>query len=155
MKAVAEIAIVGLIGTFAIIAGILIPPSVIKSTVGKEAILTYRFEKIQHALLTLFSSYENEKSVYETIGTNILLKKPTNTLKPQFDGLVGENYCISIIREGTQLPTGSVIAPPPREFLSGEILRSTCPADGVQFNTILVLPYNKNSLVEVIGIGVE
>lgn len=156
MKSVAEIVIVGLIGTFTIVAGTIIPPSVIKLAVVEELVQTYNFEKAQHALLTLFSVNEGDRSVYEIIGTSTLLKKPTNAVKPQFDSLFreNENYCIALIRKNILL-TGYAVTSPTTEVSQERILRGACPLSGTQFNTIIVVPYNKKSLVEIIGIGIK
>lgn len=146
MKSVAEIAIVALIGTFTLIAGIIIPPSVITTTVDKETILAYKFEKAQHGLLSLLSSTQDGKSVYELMGEKILLEDSVDITKSQnnFEKLVGTNYCILINPEvkgvvGTQ-----------ENILDAKI----CEVDTI-FNTIIVKPYNKDSLVDVIGIGIK
>ena len=75
--------------------------------------------------------------------------KPTDSkLKTDFDKLLGNNYCISIqsnTRAITTIPTVD----------TGSILKNSCTPTGAQFNTILVLPYNKDSLVKVIGIDLK
>ena len=146
MKSVAEIAIVALIGTFTLIAGIIIPPAIIKTTVDKETILAYKFEKAQYGLLSLLSSTQDGKSVYELMGEKILLKDSVDITRSQnnFEKMVGTNYCILINPEvkgvvGTQ-----------EDILDAKI----CEVDAI-FNTVIVKPYNKDSLVDVIGIGVK
>ena len=141
MKSVAEIAIVGLIGTFTIVAGILIPPSFIKSTIGKELLLTYNFETAQNGLLTFLSSMQDGKSTYELIGTKIILKNSAdiNKVRGVFDKIVIDN-CILVNPEDKVA----------KDAFTGNV----CEVNA-QFNTIIVVPYNKNSLVEVIGIGVK
>lgn len=146
MKGVAEIAIVGLIGTFTIVAGIIIPPSIIKTTVGRELVIAYNFEKAQHELLSLVSSTQDGRPVYELIGLKIILKDTVDINKAQniFTKAIKTSYCIVVNPQikgvqGTQ----------------EEILKSgVCEIEGV-FNTVIVLPYNKEALVKVIGIGVK
>ena len=145
MKAVAEIAIVGLIGTFTIIAGIIIPPAVIKTTIGKELLLTYNFEKAQHGLLSLVSSTQDGKSVYELMGTKMLIKD-TDISKSvgTFNKIIGTSYCI--------------VADPEVKGIEGTpeaISNSKICEVSAAFTTIMVVPYNKDSLVKVIGMGVK
>lgn len=147
MKSVAEIAIIGLIGTFSIIAGIVIPPTVMKSTVGKELLLSYNFEKAQHGLLSLLSSTQNNKPVYELISTKMLIKNSDylNTEMQNifaiFDRAIGTSYCILIDPDEQRIQ---------KDAFTGKV----CEADAI-FNTIIVVPYNKDALVKVLGFGVK
>lgn len=146
MKSVAELAIVALIGTFTLIAGIVIPPSVIKTTIDKEIILAYKFEKAQHGLLSLLSSSQNGKPVYELMSTKMLLEDSIDLTKTEntFAKVINASYCILVN------PEIKGVKETPEDILSAKI----CEVDAV-FNTIIVVPYNKDSLVEVIGIGVK
>ena len=146
MKAVAEIAIVGLIGTFTIIAGIIIPPSVIKTTIGKELLLTYSFEKAQHGLLSFLSSTQDGKPVYEMVGTNLVIKDSADISKAQnnLNKVMGTSYCI-VLNPEVKEAKGTQDA-----ISNAQICEITA-----SFNTIIVVPYNKDSLVRVIGMGVK
>ena len=149
MKGIAELAIMALIGTVTIMASIVLPPAIIRSTIDKETFFTYDFEKSQNALIALFSLEKNGKTFYEQAGTSLVLNKPvTSPLKSDFDKLVGTTYCISEIKS-SPLPTGAIIGIPP----SSKIISDVCQNFDVEFNTIISVPYNKVSLVKVIGIG--
>lgn len=141
MKSIAEIAIVGLIGTFTIVAGIIIPPSVIKSTIGKELVLTYDFETAQNGLLTFLSSTQDGKPTYELVGSKIILRNAVDINKARgvFDKIVIDN-CILVN---------------PEDKVTKDVFTGKVCEVNAQFNTIIVVPYNKNSLVEIIGIGVK
>lgn len=144
MKSVAEIAIIGIIGTVSIIAGIVIIPAVMKSTVGKELLLSYNFEKAQHGLLSLLSSTQNSKPVYELISTKIIIKNSdylSTEMQDIFGKAIGTNYCILVDpdKQGAQ-----------KDAFTGKV----CEVDTI-FNTIIVVPYNKDALVKVIGFGVK
>ncbi|MEK6909816.1 MAG: hypothetical protein AABW61_01935 [Candidatus Aenigmatarchaeota archaeon] len=144
MKSVAEIAIIGLIGTVSIIAGIVIPPAVMKSTVGKELLLSYNFEKAQHGLLSLLSSTQNDKPVYELISTKIIIKNSdylSSEMQNIFAKAIGANYCILVDSDEQRAQ---------KDAFTGKV----CEVD-TTFNTIIVVPYNKDSLVKVIGFGVK
>lgn len=144
MKSVAEIAIIGLIGTVSIIVGIVIPPTVMKSTVGKELLLSYNFEKAQHGLLSLLSSTQNNKPVYELISTKILIKNSdylSTEMQNIFAKAIGTSYCILVDPDEQMIQ---------KDAFTGKV----CEADAI-FNTIIVVPYNKDSLVKVIGFGVK
>lgn len=143
MKSIAEISIVALIGTFTIVAGIVIPPSVIKTTVDRETVLAYKFENAQHGLLSLVSSTQDGKSVYELLGTKILVSSIDVTkAKNNLDNTISTDYCILVSPEVVGVKT--------KDPLSDKI----CEIEAA-FNTIIVVPYNKDSLVKVIGMGVK
>jgi len=249
MKSIAQFLLVGLIGTSTIIIGVLIPPLIVQTTVDKELLFTYGYEKAEHSLLSLLSLVEDGKSVYEVLGMRALLNNPEglSQLKIKFDQLLGEN-CISVtkrITPGSPQLTGYNEGPTQyvtwaqqtykvavqnlgdvdagvfnikwfvddsqegfgshngiprgttanndndeltRTFSDGgphiieyaidvdnhitesneddnkikfyvstgpqpEFLSNTCPESTIKFDTILVLPYNKNSLAEIIRIG--
>lgn len=88
-QALPEIPLIGLIGTITIIVGILIPTSVIKTTIDKELNSTYEYERMQYALLTLMSSTHEGKPVYELLADNI--NKPQNLkfLNNDLEKLIG------------------------------------------------------------------
>lgn len=145
MKSVAEIAIIGLIGTFTIVAGIIIPPSVIKSTIGKEILLTYNFEKAQYGLITFLSSTQDDKIVYELVGTKILLKDvDISEAQNTFNKVIATNYCIVVDPEIRGM-----------QGAQGDISNTNICEVNAAFNTIMVVPYNNEALVKVIGMGVE
>ncbi len=143
MKSVAELAIVALIGTVTIMAGIIIPPAVIKTTVGKEILLAYKFENAQHGLLSLLSSTQDGKQVYELIGMKIILGDSIDMTKvtSAFDKTINSNYCI-------------LVDPKSAGVQKDALTSSVCQADAI-FNTVIAMPYNKDSLVKVVGIGVK
>lgn len=144
MKSVAEIAIIGLIGTVSIIAGIVITPTVMKSTVGNELLLSYNFEKAQHGLLSLLSTTQNNKPVYELISTKIIIKNSdylSSEMQNIFGNAIGTNYCILVD------PDEQVAQ---KDAFTGKV----CEVDTI-FNTIIVVPYNKDALIKVIGFGVR
>lgn len=142
MKALAELTIVALIGTFTIVAGILIPPSVIKTTIAKEQVLAYKFETAQHGLLSLLSSTQDGRSVYELFGTKILLGDSISISTTVFDTTIRLAYCILVNPQ---------VVGAERDVLKDV---PSCEVDAI-FNTLVVVPYNKKSLVEVIGMGVK
>ncbi len=169
MKGMAEIPLVGLIGTITIIAGILIPPTVVTTTIDNELVLTYKWEKAQGMLLTLFSLEESGDSAYQRLGEKLLfdsmfeckLEKdcpedfvcsggkcilPTEDLKDKIDKIAGEKYCITagIVDEGNQA-----------DEANNEILKDSCNKRNTNFVTLIVLPYNKENLVKNVAIGVE
>ncbi|MBI1978664.1 MAG: hypothetical protein HYS62_01220 [Candidatus Aenigmarchaeota archaeon] len=249
MKSIAQLPLVGLIGTFTIIVGIIVPPAIIKTTVDKELLITYGFEKEQHGLLVLLS-VKNGKSVYEILSIEALLNEPEglSDLKNKFDKLI-EGNCISVSKpvkdgfpeltgynegptnyqigepqiykiavqnlgdvdsgqfnikwfvDGSQVGHGSHNGVPKNETVNNdndelihtfndagphliqylidsenkvtesneddnrisfyvaesqqpEFLNKPCDDSVIEFNTIIALPYNKNSLIELIRIGV-
>lgn len=142
MKSIAELAIVALMGTVAIMAGIIIPPYVIKTTIDKETLLAYKFEQTQHSLLSFLSSTQDGKSVYELFGTKVIVESTDITkAKNNFDKVISTNYCILIDPKLVGVE---------KDIVSDK----TCQVEAV-FNTVMVVPYNKDSLVKVIGIGVK
>lgn len=155
MKALAEIALIGFIGTFTIMLGIIVPPSIIKTTIHEQADFTYNFEKVQHALLSLFSSTIDGQDTYELIGINFLIeRKDSNVLEEKLDELLDTDYCLSMIKQTTPT-TGYVIAPPITPGPVVQFLGTKCFATDVNFNTIFVQPYNKEALVKIMRIGIE
>ncbi|MBI2084096.1 MAG: cellulase family glycosylhydrolase [Candidatus Aenigmarchaeota archaeon] len=134
MKSLAELPLIGLIGTMTIMAGLIVPPTVVKMTADRELVYTYESEKTQHALLALLSSESADKTTYETIGTNYILNKPTNgAIKSQFEKLVGtDNYYISIGIEPRELPAEppEEEAPPPEEEAPPTPTLSLCRGSG-------------------------
>ena len=124
-------------------AGIVLPPSVIKTTVDRETVLAYKFENAQHGLLSLVSSTQDGKSVYELLGTKILVNSiDVEKAKNNLDKSISTNYCILVSPE--------VVGVNPSDALNDK----PCEVEAV-FNTIIVVPYNKDSLVKVIGMGVK
>lgn len=178
MKAIAQIPLIGLIGTFTIIVGIIAPPAIIKTAIDKELLITYGFEKEQHGLLILFYSSQADKSAYELLGEKALFENYTCTidtecpndytcdtvikkcsgqstkpLKDRLDNVLGEDkYCITT-EVTAQLPTGEAVAPP-LVPPSDQILKRVCASNTIQFNVAIVLPYNKESLTKIIRIGI-
>lgn len=137
---------IGLIGTMTIMAGLVIPPAVVKMTADNELAYTYEFEKMQSSLLALLSAEDRGKTVYETIGTDYVLGNPTRgDVKTQFEQLVVKDYFVAIISEHAA-PTST--APP------GGILTDQPTEARIIFNTVFVLPYNEESLVKILGIGI-
>ena len=186
MRAIAQIPLIGLIGTFTIIAGIVVPPSIIKITIAKESVFTYAYEKGQHALLTLFYSSQGDKSTYAILSEKALFQSfecdptkgvdsnpscpneykcdkalkiciniaVTKPLKTRLDEVIGKDkYCITTENpKPPQIISGrkeQITSPEP----SDEILRTICPISSIRFNTAIVLPYNKDSLIKIIRIG--
>lgn len=103
MKAV-SLPFIGFGLTISLMVGLLAPTALIRTTIEKELLLTYRYEQAQHALLTLLSLNTGEKNVYQILSTKALLNEAEglSELKTKFDQLVGKN-CISI---QTTVPPG-------------------------------------------------
>lgn len=195
MKSVA-LPFIMMIGTFTIVAGTLIPVAIVKTTIDKELLVTYGYEKVQHALLTLFYSSHAGKSVYQILSekafvdslncdinndcptgytcelkscvikcdSDLNLNCPvgyqcvnkrcsTKPLKDRLDKVAGPDYCIKTEPTSKKLPTGfSELIPdiPP----SSEVLKTACVSNVIPFTSFIVLPYNKDSLIKLIRIGV-
>jgi hypothetical protein len=171
-----------MIGTATLIFGTLIPPAVVKLTIDKELILTYEYEKSQHALLSLLYSHFggrdtysvlSEKAFFENLDCNSNGNQPdgsnpacpagytcrvnscagvtTRVLKEKLDDVIGPAYCITT-ETPKKILTGRVIAP--EGETSNEVLKRVCAStDGIRFDTIIVLPYNKAELVKLLRIG--
>lgn len=250
MKAV-SLPFIGLVLTISLMVGLLAPTALIRTTIDKELLLTYRYEQAQYALLTLLSLDTGEKNVYQILSTKALLNEAEglSELKTKFDQLVGKN-CVSIqatvppgfpdltgynegptdynknqpqkykvavqnlgdvnsdafnikwFVDGAQVGFGSHVKIPKNTTMNNdndelqhtfpdsgphliqyvidvgnsvvesneennkisfyvgttpqpEFLSSICDKPAVEFITALVLPYNKNSLLKLIRIGVE
>ena len=143
MKSVSsvEIPFLGLIGTVAIIAGILIPPTIIETTLDKELAFTYEYEKIQYTLLTLLSSTHDGKLVYEIIANNINSPENLEFLEEDLNKII-ESKCYSI-EVGDE-----------NEF-TPLIENKNCVKKYI-FTTTIVLPYNPdaNLRIKLLRIGV-
>lgn len=178
MKAIASIPLIGLIGTITIIVSVLVPPAIVRTAIDKELLLTHGYERGQHALLTLFYSSQGDKSAYEILSQksffedfvcsadldcpegytcNLAIQKcdgpTTKPLKDRLDNVLGKDkYCITTEKPQPKLPVGQPIAPP-SILPSNEVLKRVCASNTIGFNTLIVLPYNKDSLVKLIRIG--
>lgn len=162
MKAITEITLIAPIITFTIVLAVLLPPVIIKTTIDREVVFTYKFEKAQHTLLSLLSATESGRSNYEILGSHLLKidlsKIPISfeTFKNKIEKLVGKDYCLAKLKgEPAIITTYAAVAPTPSPIVSEVILGKSCTGMDAKFNTILVLPYNKNSLVEIIRIGLK
>lgn len=132
-----EIPIIGLIGTIAIIGGILIPPSIIEMTIDKELAFTYEYEKIQLTLLTLLSSTHEGKPVYEIIANNINAPENLEFLKKDLNEII-KSKCYSIqVRDENDFTT--------------LIENGNCNKK-YQFTIVLSLPYNPDSRIKLLRI---
>lgn len=175
MKSVIEPLLVGVVGTFTILA-VIFPPVIIKLTVDKETLFTYSYEKVQNILLTLFRLKQDGKEAYQILSEKAFFedftcKTPSDcpfgytcvagvcngpTTKPLKDAIdkVATNYCITTEKPINPLPTGAGFiadSTPP----SNEVLKRVCAKTDVIFDTVIVLPYNKASLIKLIRIGVQ
>lgn len=151
MKAVAELPVIGIIGTFTIVLAVVMPSLVIQSSLYKDIDYTYDFQTQQNSLMALTSSTldrQNQKQdAYESIGLNYVNNNPQDSrLKASLETTVGNDYCVSIRPDGSPEST-VLISPTPR---------NACPPYDTQFNTIFVLPYNKDKpLVQVLQLGAK
>lgn len=152
MKAIAELAFIGLIGTTTIMLGIITPPLIIKSTLHQQTDFTLQFEKIEHTLISFLSSGMGGTDVYELLGRMFLRESISQTpaMKLKLDYLLGTGYCLTVGEIGG-LPTGRLVMPPGII----ESLGSKCESIDTVFTTAFVLPYNKGELVKLLRIGVE
>jgi hypothetical protein len=130
----------GAMVVFAIFIVGLLPTTSVKSNLDKETIFEYKYNKVQHTLLTLFSTTHDEKKVSELIAEKFAINKPSdlNFLKPILDKQI-ESKCYQL-------------------NVSNTILLSV---DGCNpsywVNSTIVLPYNSNTneLVGEIKVGIE
>lgn len=148
MKGLAELPLIGIIGTLTIVIGVVAPPLIIQSSMYKNLDYTYNFENGQNTLLSLMSSATNKVDNYQGIGLNYVNNNPQDpSLKNNLDKILGSNYCISIRSDGAQDSPA---------LISSATSVKTCSSYSTQFNTVFVLPYNKNKpLVQIIGIGIQ
>ncbi len=159
---------IGIIGTLTILAGIVLPPAIIKTTIDKETVFTYLYEKAQQSFLTLLYLDHNGKSSYSILSEDAFFnyqecnsqsdcptgftcdatskkctdaRQETKAIKQQFEKLDGK-YCITI--EG------------PEKIFSKDsenIIKNSCNPKGVNFKTILVLPYNKEAITKLVRVS--
>ena len=172
MKALVEIPLVGMIGTITIILSIVIPPTVVKTTIDKELYLTYKLDKAQNSLLTLFSLIHDGKNTYETLGEkaffgsmgcetdldcpagyyckdHLFCQGPTTEpLKVLTDTFAGPDYCISV-EEPNQGQVATI------DESNSEVLKRSCQERDINFKVSIVVPYNKISLIKNVTIGVK
>jgi len=179
MKGIAQIPLIALIGTVALAVGILMPPAIIKTTIDKELLFTYGYEKAQHILLTLFYLSQDGKNGYEILSERALFENLTCTtnadcslgyacntligkcdattstkpLKLRLDKAAGEGYCIRTDKIIPKILTGQLEKPFGIQP-SDEVLKRICASNIIQFSTVIVLPYNKESLIKLIRVGV-
>ena len=173
MKGIAEIPIVGLIGTITIIAGILIPPAIVKTTIDKELAQTVKWEDAQHLLITLFS-LNKDGSVYQILGEKIVYESyscitssdcpigyscenklchlSTENLNNILSKSTDSAFCIN---PADTVNSVDVKTKSTQEIPAGDVLKAKCGEYNTNFATIMVLPYNKNSLFKYITIGVQ
>ena len=175
MKSVIEPLLVGIVGTVTILA-VILPPAIVKITVDKETLFTYSYEKVQNILLTLFRLKQDGKEAYQILSEKALFEDftckttscpfgytckaemcngpTTEPLKKAIDKVAGSGYCITTDEPISTLPTEAKVitgsAPP-----SNEVLKRVCAKTDVIFDTVIVLPYNKASLIKLIMIGVQ
>lgn len=147
MKGVAEIPLIGIIGTFTIVLSVLAPPLIIQSAMYRDLDRTYNFQTEQNGLLALTTSTTGKQSTYESIGLNYISGTPQDpSIKNNLDKVLGKNYCLSLIPDGSAESTA---------LISSTNLK-ICPPYDTQFNTVFVLPYNKDKpLVQVLGVGAK
>ncbi len=107
MKSMAELPLIGLIGTMTIMASIIIPPTIVKTALDQELGYTYDYEKSQNALLSLLYSKEGGVSNYEQLGTSYVLNQPIGGgIQNQLETLVGSEYSVVIsdVSDGSVTP---------------------------------------------------
>ncbi len=133
-----ELLIMGAMVVLTMLIAGLLPTASVKSNLDKETIFEYKYNKVQHTLLTLFSTTHGEKKVSELVAENFTINKPSDldSLKPILDKQI-ESKCYQL-------------------NVSNTILLSV---DGCNpsywINSTIVLPYNLNKLVEEIKVGIE
>lgn len=157
MKGMIDIPLMGAMFTIAISLSIIVPPAIIKTTMDKETVFTYDFEKTQHILLTILSN----KKMYEDIGMKSLINKPEkiDSIKTLLDSQLGSNNCLMMIRprESSVSPTSYFVFTGHGEvqamYETQKILLGNCNALETSSNTLIVTPYNKGNLVETIKVG--
>lgn len=127
-QSIPEIPLLGIIGTIAIVAGILIPPTIIKTTLDKELVLTYEYEKTQLDLLALLSSTHEGIPVYEVIANSINTPDNLEFLKERLNTII-ESKCYS-------LQVGNIES----DFKT--LLENGVCSKKYTFTTTIVLPYD-------------
>jgi len=130
-----ELLIMGVMVVVAMFIAGLLPTASVKTNLDKEAIFEYKYNKVQHTLLTLFSITHDEKKVSELIAENFTINKPSDLefLKPILDKEI-ETKCYHIVVDSKAL-----------FFVGG------CDVK-YRANATLILPYNPNKLVEEITV---
>ncbi len=141
-QSIPEIPLLGIIGTIAIIGGILIPPAIIKTTLDKELVLTYEYEKTQLDLLALLSSTQGNIPVYEIIANNINTPDNLEFLKEGLNTII-ESKCYSLQVGDTE-----------SDFKT--LLENGVCSKKYKFTTTITLPYNPElkSQIKLLRIGV-
>ena len=157
MKGVANLILTGLIGTVTIVYSILIPPTIIKSTIDKETIFTYKFENLQSALLSVFSAEKGNEILYESLGLGIINKdeKALDNVDKKIKILLDDDYCLATFENSPSPITSYAITVPASPLTANKILGKDCANFDVKFNTFFVLPYNHEDLVKIVRIGVR
>lgn len=149
MKAITglEMLFMGLIGTFTIIVGGLIPSSTVKLTEEKQIIFEQNYNKVQLVLLNLLSTTNDNKKVYESIAENIAVKsKPSlEFLKEYLDKLAGKCYKL------TTVETIPILGPTDTDILVSE--EKDCQFNYFA-NATIVLPYNPDKLIKELKVGI-
>jgi len=133
-----ELLMMGAIVVLIIFMAGLLPTAAVKYNLDKEAIFEYKYNKVQHTLLTLFSVTHDEKKVSELIAEKFFIDKPSSVdfLKPILDKQI-ESKCYQL-------------------NVSNKILLSVDDCNpSYWINSTIVLPYNPNKLVEEIKVGIE
>ncbi|MBU5537457.1 MAG: hypothetical protein QW818_01445 [Candidatus Aenigmatarchaeota archaeon] len=155
MKSIAELPLVGFVGTLTIMLSLVVPPSVIKTTIDKETAFTYDFQNLQYVLLSILSN----DAFYEDIGKNFTIRTqstPLDNIEAILRNHIYGQYCLAIIREsgfhtGYFVFTGRPVTPP--SFDTRRILLGDCNSLEVGTNALIVLPYREGNLVEIIKVG--
>ena len=133
-----EILLMGIIGTYTILAVGILPASTVKLTEEKQTLFEYSYNKVQLLLLNILSATENDKRIYETIAENLAIDRPSNLdfLKNKLDKLI-ESKCY-------QLNSSTKV------LLEVE----NCEPNYI-VNATIALPYNPDKLIEEIRVGVK
>jgi hypothetical protein len=73
-----ELLIMGAVVVLTMFIAGLLPTASVKSNLDKEAIFEYKYNNVQHTLLTLFSTTHDEKKVSELIAEKFAIGKPSD-----------------------------------------------------------------------------
>ena len=133
-----ELLIMGVMVVFAIFIVGLMPTTSVKSKLDQETIFEYKYNKVQHTLLTLFSITHNQKKVSEFIAEKNSIDKSANLdfLKPILEKQI-DSKCYQL-------------------NVSDQILLSADDCNPkYRVNSTIVFPYNPNKLVGEIEVGIE
>ncbi len=206
-QALPEIPLMGLIAVATIMAGIVIPTSIVKITIDKDLAFTHKYEKSQQILLTLLSSTHGEENIYEMLShkaffeayacrTDESIEGGPNPACPvgytcipygnrpvgicsglstdsintklaisfNFDNrnpnLQNPGYCISsrdiTAQQSLKQPISARLTSKGVEDASTQVVKrqSGCAITDSVFDTIIVVPYNKDSLIKLLRVAV-